>query len=64
MKNLTKCRRNIKVDKNIINIEHFFQTNRVFMENMRRAKKGYIMAICSVAGKLQEFSNKKKSHML
>ncbi|XP_069961674.1 17-beta-hydroxysteroid dehydrogenase 13 [Bactrocera oleae] len=33
-----------------VNYTSHFWTNRVFMENMRRAKKGYIMAICSVAG--------------
>ncbi|XP_039962793.1 short-chain dehydrogenase/reductase family 16C member 6-like [Bactrocera neohumeralis] len=34
---------------NVNYVSHFW-TNRVFMENMKRAKKGYLMAVCSVAG--------------
>ncbi|XP_018791498.1 PREDICTED: 17-beta-hydroxysteroid dehydrogenase 13-like [Bactrocera latifrons] len=33
-----------------VNYTSHFWTNRVFKENMRRAEKGYIMAICSIAG--------------
>ncbi|XP_018786056.1 PREDICTED: 17-beta-hydroxysteroid dehydrogenase 13-like [Bactrocera latifrons] len=33
-----------------VNYTSHFWTNRVFMENMKRARKGYLMAMCSVAG--------------
>ncbi|XP_011178238.2 17-beta-hydroxysteroid dehydrogenase 13 isoform X1 [Zeugodacus cucurbitae] len=38
--------------KRMINVNYMshFWTNRVFLENMKRAKKGHIVAICSVAG--------------
>ncbi|XP_049315321.1 short-chain dehydrogenase/reductase family 16C member 6 isoform X2 [Bactrocera dorsalis] len=38
-----------------VNYTSHFWTNRVFMENMKRARKGYLMAMCSIAG-LQAFA--------